>query len=159
MRKTSSTTVALGVPAARVFATITDIGELPRWNSVITRVVEQPQVLEPGAEWVVELHALGQTWRSRSRVEVIDIAARRFAYRSATDDGNPSYAIWRWEVADADPGCEVRVSWDLNPATFWRRHLLVHVRSRQLRRTEVPASLARIGDIAATSRGVDGAES
>jgi hypothetical protein len=66
---------------------------------------------------------------------------RVFAYRSGTDDGNPSYAIWRWVVEDAsDGGSKVTVSWDLNPATFWRRLLLARVRARQLRR-EVPASI------------------
>lgn len=29
---------------------------------------------------------------SRSRLTALDRNARRFAYRSATDDGNPSYA-------------------------------------------------------------------
>ena len=70
-------------------------------------------------------------------------------YRSGTDDGSPSYAIWRWEVADVDSGCEVRLSWDLHQVTFWRRHLLVKVRSRRLRRTEVPASVARMAAVAA----------
>jgi uncharacterized protein YndB with AHSA1/START domain len=142
-------TTTLGVPADAVFATITDVARLPDWSAVMTRVVERPTHLEPGAEWVVEFHALGTTWRSRSGVEEIDAGARRFAYRAATDDGNPSYAIWRWEVVDADAACEVRVSWELNPVTFWRRYLLVHIRSRQLRRREVPASLAALPQAAA----------
>jgi uncharacterized protein YndB with AHSA1/START domain len=150
MSKKSSTTTALGVPADTVFATITDIARLPDWNAIMTRVVEGPTHREPGAEWVVEFHALGTKWRSRSRVEEIDADARRFAYRAATDDGNPSYAIWRWEVVDAGGGCEVRVSWELNPVTFWRRNLLVHIRSRQLRRQEVPGSLAALAQAAAT---------
>ena len=149
MSRASSTTVAIDVPADPVFATITDIHKLPAWNAAISRVVQQPPVLAPGAEWVVEVRALNQTWRSRSRVEEIDTKARRFVYRSGTDDGNPSYAIWRWEVAEVDGGCQVRVTWDLHPVTFWRRHLLVKVRSRQLRRTEVPASLSRMADVAA----------
>lgn len=64
-----------------------------------------------------------------------------FAYRSCTDDGNPSYALWRWTVAPAaDGGSRVTVSWQLHPQTFWGRSLLVHVRNRQLKR-EVPNSL------------------
>ena len=144
MSEESSMTTTLGVPADAVFAAITDIGRLPDWNAAMTRVVEQPPTLEPGAEWVVEFHVLGSTWRSRSRVEAIDRESRRFAYRTATDDGNPSFALWRWQVADADGGCEVRVSWDLHPVTFWRRNLFVHIRSRQLRRREVPDSLAAL---------------
>jgi hypothetical protein len=149
MSRTSSKTVAIEMPADPVFATIIDIRKLPAWNAAISRVVQEPPVLVPGAEWVVEVHALGQTWQSRSRVEEIDTETRRFVYRSGSDDGNPSYAIWRWEVAGVNGGCEVRVSWDLHPVTFWRRHLLVKVRSRQLRRTEVPASLSRMADVAA----------
>ncbi len=37
-----------------------------------------------------------------------------FAYRSCTDDGNPWYAIWRWQIApDGDGASRVTVSWDL----------------------------------------------
>ena len=128
-----------------VFATLTDIGRLPSWNQNMTSVIEQPPELEVGTEWVVEFHALGQTWRSRSTVEELDIASRRFAYRSRTDDGNPSYARWTWEVAVDPAGSRVSVTWDLHPATFWRRVLLGRIRARQLARTELPASLAALG--------------
>lgn len=127
-----------------VFATLTDIAHLPDWNDAMTEVVEQPERLEVGAEWVVEFHALTQTWRSRSTVEELEPASRRFAYRSATDDGNPSDARWTWEVAEAPAGSEVTVSWELHPATFWRKLLLVRIRARQLGRTEVPASLTAL---------------
>jgi hypothetical protein len=36
------------------------------------------------------------------------------------------------------------VTWELHPATFWRRVLLVRIRARQLSRTEIPASLAAL---------------
>lgn len=110
----------------------------------MTSVVEKPDRLEVGAEWVVEFHALGQTWRSRSTLEEIDFAARKFVYRSGTDDGNPSYARWKWEVTDHAGGSRVSVSWELHPVTFWRRVLLVRIRGRQLARTEIPASLAAL---------------
>jgi uncharacterized membrane protein len=147
MTSQSTTKATVDAPADAVFATITNIGRLPEWNSIITRVVEQPPALTPGAEWVVELHAMGQSWQSRARVEEIDTAGRRFAYRSCSDDGNPSYALWRWEVTETPTGSEVRVSWDLHPATFLRRHLLAKIRSRQLR-SEVPTSISRIRDVA-----------
>ena len=54
-----------------------------------------------GSAWVVELHALGQSWPSRSTVTLLDRSTRRFSYRSQTDDGNPSHADWNWQVADA----------------------------------------------------------
>ena len=124
-----------------VFATVTDIAALPSWNAVMTRVVEQPPALEPGAQWVVEFHALGQTWHSRSRVEEIDTTARRFVYQARTDDGNPSFAQWRWQVKPDPKGSRVTVAYELHPATCWRRVLLAHVRARQLSRRELPASI------------------
>jgi uncharacterized protein YndB with AHSA1/START domain len=124
-----------------VFAFLSDIDRLPDWNSIMTRVVERPDRIAPGIEWLVEFKALGNTWRSRSNVQEYDPTERVLAYRSCTDDGNPSYAIWRWVVEPAgEGGSRVTVSWDLNPATFWRRVLLARIRARQLRR-EVPASI------------------
>lgn len=135
-----SETQSLNAPASAVFALVTDIGRLPEWNGIITRVVEQPTTLAPDAEWVVELEAMGSSWKSRSRVLAHDPVARRFEYRSQTDDGNPSYGDWLWEVSDKDNVAKVTVSWDLYPQTFWRRILLARVRHRQLR-SEVRASL------------------
>ena len=143
---TASARASTVVPATAdaVFRTLTDIARLPEWNSVMTSVIEKPDRLEVGAEWLVEFHALGQTWRSRSVVEELDLAGRRFVYQSGTDDGNPSYARWTWEVSDHGDGCQVSVMWELHPATFWRRVLLVRIRARQLARNEIPASLAAL---------------
>jgi uncharacterized protein YndB with AHSA1/START domain len=134
------------IPAApdAVFTVLTDIAALPSWNAAMVAVVDQPAKLDVGAEWVVEFHALGQTWRSRSRLEELDRTGRRFAYRSGTDDGNPSFARWAWEVTDDRVGSRVTVTWELHPATFWRRVLLVRIRARQLARTEIPTSLAAL---------------
>lgn len=123
---------------------ITDLNQLPAWNAAITRVVGAPASPVPGQEWVVEVAALGQRWASRSRVTLLDREARVFSYRTQSDDGNPSYADWTWTVKDAPAGCEVAVTWQLSPQTFWRRALLARIRQRQLRRTEVPASLAAL---------------
>jgi hypothetical protein len=127
-----------------VFGTLIDIARLPEWNAAMTSVVEHPDRLEVGAEWVVEFRVLGRTWRSRSTVEDIDVAARRFAYRSGTDDGNPSYAHWAWNVTEDAAGSRVTVTWELQPVTFWRRALLVRIRGRQLARTELPTSIAAL---------------
>lgn len=127
------------------FRAITDIGGLPAWNDAVTSVVDAPLELVDGCEWVVELHALGQSWHSRSILTNLEPGARRFGYRSCTDDGNPSWADWQWSV-DAHPGgARVTVRWDLHPITFWRKVILVHIRRRQLARTEIPASLAALG--------------
>jgi uncharacterized protein YndB with AHSA1/START domain len=138
------TTTAEGIvpsPASDVFALVTDIDRLPDWNTIIVKVVERPRTLTPGAEWVVQLKAMGNRWASRSRVEECDPHRCVFAYRSCTDDGNPSYSRWRWTVESiADAGSRVTVSWELHPQTFWRRALLARVRNRQLRH-EVPKSI------------------
>lgn len=144
MPRAAHASTVVPATADAVFRALADISRLPEWNAAMTAVTEQPERLDIGAEWVVEFHALGQTWRSRSIVEAYDVAARRFVYRSGTDDGNPSYARWTWEVADDDAGCRVTVACELHPVTFWRRVLLVRVRARQLARTEIPASLAAL---------------
>ena len=145
MTGSARTSTVVRADAEAVFRTLTDVARLPEWNAAMTSVIEQPDQLDVGAEWVVELHALGQTWRSRSVVEELDLVGRRFTYRSGTDDGNPSYARWTWEIIDDGGGSCVTVTWDLRPVTFWRRVLLARVRARQLARTEVPASLAALG--------------
>jgi uncharacterized protein YndB with AHSA1/START domain len=141
----SSVEATVEAPAAAVFDLISDIDRLPEWNANVTEVVERPSgELAAGAEWVVEFRAMGQSWRSRSRLEEIDRERRVFTYRSGTDDGNPSYALWRWQVEGNGTGSDVTVQWDLHPATFWRKVLLGPVRHRQLRRSEVPASIAAL---------------
>jgi len=127
-----------------VFEAITAIEGLPVWNDAITSVVDAPEELMEGAEWVVQLHALGQSWHSRSTLTNLEPETRRFGYRSRTDDGNPSWADWRWSVVAHPAGAAVTVAWDLHPATFWRRLFFVHIRRRQLARTEVPASLTAL---------------
>jgi uncharacterized protein YndB with AHSA1/START domain len=143
---TAATRVSAVVPAdpAAVFGTLTDVARLPDWNAAMRSIIDQPDRLAVGAEWVVEFRVLGRTWRSRSAVEEFDVGARRFVYRSGTDDGNPSYARWAWEVTEDPAGSKVTVSWELHPVTFWRRTLLVRIRGRQLARTELPASLAAL---------------
>jgi uncharacterized protein YndB with AHSA1/START domain len=138
----ASAVIAASPDAA--FRTLTDLARLPDWNAAMTSVVEQPDLLEVGAEWVVEFRALGQRWRSRSTVEEFDVAGHRFVYRSGTDDGNPSYARWAWDVSEDPAGSRVTVTWTLHPVTFWRRTLLVRIRGHQLARTEIPASLAAL---------------
>jgi uncharacterized protein YndB with AHSA1/START domain len=134
-----------------VFSLVTDVSRLPEWNHAITDVVETPQPLDAGSIWKVRIHALGQTWVSKSQVSTIDPVSRRFAYRSQSDDGNPSYADWDWHVdADGD-GSIVTVTADLNPATFWRKHLFVKIRRPALRK-EMRASLAALSDEITTPR-------
>jgi len=133
-----------------VFASITDLARLPEWNDRMTRVVELPDRLEPGAEWVVEFKVFERKWRSRSRVERVGLGTRSFAYRTQTDDGNPSVSEWRWDVEPTAAGSRVTAAWNLHPATFWRRVLFVRIRARQLARSEVPASLAALGRLVRT---------
>ena len=143
----------LDASADDVFSVVTDISRLPEWNAAITAVIEQPDQLKPCAEWIVEMHALGQRWRSRSVVEALDPTGRCFAYKSVTDDGNASYALWTWLVADHTNGALVTVACELHPRTFWRRTLLVRIRSRQLAHTELIHSLTALERAARCSRG------
>ena len=133
MSTTISITATVNADPDAVFATVADVGRLPEWNEAIREVIDSPSTLTEGAEWVVEMHALGQTWQSRSRVVQIDRDGRAFHYRSCTDDGNPSFVQWRWSVVpDDDGGSVVTVTGELNPRTFWRKALFVHIRRRQL---------------------------
>jgi uncharacterized protein YndB with AHSA1/START domain len=141
MGGTGSVTASIPRSPNDVFTFLSDIDRLPDWNGHITKVLDRPDAITPGAEWVVEMNAVGNRWPSRSKVQEYDPTAHVFAYRSCTDDGNPSYAIWRWVVEPAaEGGSRVTVSWDLNPATFWPRVLLARIRAHQLQR-EVPASI------------------
>jgi hypothetical protein len=79
------------------------------------------------------------SWKSRSHLEAIE-PGTRFAYRSHTDDRNPSYACWRWEIAPTDDGVQLTVSWDGRPKTIGRKLLAAPIRRRMLER-EVAASL------------------
>ena len=145
-----TTSCFVAAEAERVFALVTDPTRLPEWNAAIVRVVDAPEQLSPGAEWVVQLSALGQSWASHATVLEIDPRTRFFAYRSRTDDGNPSFAEWSWDVTEVPGGCEASVAFALHPATFWRRALLVRIRAWQLRRREIPASLRSLATLATT---------
>ena len=137
--------VSARIPAspAAVFDVVADVSNLPEWNRAITEVVEAPAPLDVGSVWKVRLHALGQSWVSKSTVSVLDPVSGRFAYRSQSDDGNPSYADWEWHVEPAGSGSVVTVTVDLNPTTFWRKHLLVRIRRPALRK-EMHESLASL---------------
>jgi uncharacterized protein YndB with AHSA1/START domain len=144
MGGTGSVTERVPRPADDVFTFLTDIDRLPEWNAIIAEVVERPKVVREDAEWVVGIKAMGTGWKSRSKVEEYDPQRRVFAYRSCTEDGNPSYVIWRWQIEpDGDGASRVTVRWDLHPETFWRRVFFSRIRGRQLRR-EVPASIGRL---------------
>ncbi len=134
----------IDAPPAVVYVLLTDVSRLPEWNQAITEVVEVPAQLSTGAAWKVRLHALGQTWVSRSQVSELDPDAGRFSYRSQTDDGNPSYADWDWLVEADGDGSNVVVSVVLEPMTFWRKHLFVKIRRPALRR-EMSSSLDALG--------------
>lgn len=148
-----SGTVSGTVPAppAAVFDVVTDIDRLPEWNKIIQRVVESPDALGVGAEWVVAVKPPGMPeWLSRSEVLEHDPVGHRFRYRTRTEDGNPSFADWEWRAEAADGDSTVTVSWELHPVTFARRVLLSRMRNRALRR-EVPVSIQALGSIVVRS--------
>jgi hypothetical protein len=142
MATTAITSASTVIPAEpdHVFAFLTDVDRLPSWNAEITRVLRRPERLDPHTEYAVELHAAGMTWASRTRVLALDRSRRHFAHRSGTDDDNPSFTTWTWDVTPDPAGARVTVTWDPNPRTLWRRCVVVHWRRRCLAR-QVPRSL------------------
>lgn len=143
MGRRESVTARVDAAPSAVFEVVTDVNGLPEWNGAIVEVVEVPERLEPGAVWKVRVRALGQSWVSKSELAELDPDAGRFAYRSQSDDGNPSYADWEWRVEPDGDGSTVTLSVDLNPQTFWRKHLLIRLRQPALRK-EMAASLAAL---------------
>jgi uncharacterized protein YndB with AHSA1/START domain len=128
-------------PASAVFDLITNLDRLGEWNSAIERVIDRPAELREGAEWLVQMHVPRlPKWRSRSTVRHIDRDGMRFVYSSTSDDRNPSYIDWFWDVADRGGASEVTVRWHGYPLTFFRQRVAAPMRSRQLER-EVRASL------------------
>ena len=103
MTTNTATSAFVAAHPDTVFGLLVDVDRLPEWNHIITRVLHRPAVVAPGAEWVVEMHAMGQTWPSRTRVEAIDRTDRRLVYRSGTDDANPSFTTWHWHVRARPP--------------------------------------------------------
>ena len=122
------------------FELLTDLDRLAEWNALIDAVVDRPAELTPGAVWKVAMRKGGMRWVSRSEVVTHDPSARRFTYRSGTDDGNPSYSEWSWSCDADGEGTIVRVGWRLHPVTRLRRWLIAPLRARMLRR-EVPVSM------------------
>lgn len=141
--RSATVTADLDVNPDAFFRLITDVNRLPLWNDRIQRVVEGPETQpKVGDDWVVELKAMGSKWNSRSTLEAIDPERRHLALRSRTDDGNPSFAIWRWDGIPNGDGTRVTVSWEVHPKTFWRKILLSRIRHKQLK-TEVRESLRK----------------
>lgn len=143
MNRTHSDTTYVAAPVHAVYSRLTDIGRLPDWNAAIRDVLLRPSRLEPGAEWVVTVHAGPLSWPSRASALEVDRERHRFSYRSMRDGGNPSYTLWRWEVDAAGGGSTVTVTWQLSPRTPLYRTLLFPMRRFALAR-EVRAALAAL---------------
>jgi uncharacterized protein YndB with AHSA1/START domain len=134
----------VNAPADLVFAMVTDLARLPTWNRRMTGVVELPEDLAPGAEWVVGFRVPGKRFDSRSVVVEFDARRRRFVHRSKPVDDNPSYTVWTWEVEPEGDGSRITVGWELRPLTAFRRLVVAHVRARQIPRQDVPESLTAL---------------
>lgn len=138
-----SATARIRSAPADVFRTVTDLERLPAWNKAIVEVLELPDELREGSLWKVRVRAMGQSWVSKSTLTALDPESSRFAYRSQSDDGNPSFADWAWHVEPDGDASRVTVTVDLNPQTFWRKNLLIKIRRPGLRR-EMQESLAAL---------------
>jgi hypothetical protein len=117
-----SETVQLTVAAPDVFDLLVDVDRLPKWNAHIHHVIQQPgRPLAEGVEWVIQTRAMGARWPSRARALTIDRAGLPFEHRPCSDDGNPSYALWSWQVTSEPPGSTLTVTWAAHPRSFWRK--------------------------------------
>src|SRR5262245_55925888 len=99
---TSHVSAEVAAPAADVFRALTDVDHLPEWNDRIARVIETPsRPMDVGAVWVVKMKIPSPpaSWPSRATCTAYEPETLLFAHRSMTDDGNPSFVEWRWQVA------------------------------------------------------------
>ena len=137
---------------AEVFTAITAVDRLPEWNQRIAAVTRTPGTpLTEGAEWTVQMYVPPARWPSRSRVLTHDPVRLLFEYISQSDDGNPSYILWRWSIVPEGNGTRVTVGWTGHPKTFWRRLVFARLRRKQLQ-DEVPASLHALAHHLAPSK-------
>ena len=151
MKRTGEASTSVDALADEVFAVLTDVAALPSWAARRGRVVELPDALAEGAEWVVEMEVVGRRFRSRSHVIELDPQERRFAYRSKREDDNPSFSVWTWDVLpEGDDRARVTLAWELRPVTFLRKRPISWVRDRHIRFTEAPASLAGLAGVCAS---------
>lgn len=143
-RLTGTASRPVDAPADIVFAAVTNLAHLPTWNSRMTGVVELPESLAVGAEWVVRIRLPGKTFDSRSVVVEYDRERRRFVHRSKPDDDSPSSTLWTWEVVPDGSGSRVALSWHLQPVTWLHRLVAAPMRAFQIPRTDAPDSLAAL---------------
>jgi hypothetical protein len=135
-------TVQLDAAAPDVFDLLIDIDRLPEWNAHVHHVIDRPErPLEAATEWVIQMRAMGGRWPSRARALTVDRAGLSFEHRSCSDDGNPSYALWSWQVRPSENGSALTVTWAVYPRSFWRKLLIARAR-RPVLAQEVRASLA-----------------
>ena len=52
-------------------------------------------------------------WRKRRTLQKIDPECMRFSDRTVNADGNPSYALWHWEVTVEWREGDASVRWDV----------------------------------------------
>jgi hypothetical protein len=148
-------TVQLAAAAPDVFDLLVDVDRLPEWNAHVHHVIERPErPLAEGVEWVIQMRAMGTRWPSRARALTVDRAGLRFEHRSCSDDGNPSYALWSWQVNPEPPGSTLTVIWTAHPRSFWRKLLIARAR-RPVLADEVRASLTGMDNYLRTDNSTD----
>ncbi len=110
--------------------------------AALPEVVGATAGVHEGAEWVAPY--------GRAHLVELDLAERRFVYRSKQAGDNPSFTLWTWRVDPADGGRRSRVTlaWDLRPVTFVRKRVTSHLQNRRIARTEAPAALAALAKAA-----------
>ena len=133
------------VPATpdEVFDLITSVDRLPEWNADLPKVVQPGLLCDEGDEWVMEIHALGSHWNSRSTVIERDPNPGAPVRLSGPAKRRRQPVVCALDVGVdllVDEGTRISVRWSLRPRTFWRKALFARIRHRQLR-GEVATSL------------------
>jgi len=77
MKTNTATTAIIEADPDGLFEVLTDVDHLAEWNRIISRVLRRPNEMTSGAEWVVEMHAMGQTWPSRCPTLLLPLGNRR----------------------------------------------------------------------------------
>ena len=98
-------TVQLTAPATDVFDLLIDVDRLPEWNAHVHHVIDKSErPLASGVDSVIQMRAMWTRWPSRSTALTVDRSTLSFEHRSCSDDGNPSYALWSWQVTPTPSG-------------------------------------------------------
>ena len=94
------------VPATpdEVFDLITNVDRLPEWNAHLPKVVQPAVLCDEGDERVMEIHALGGHWNSRSHGHNATRPPTGSSTGRAATTATRRTRYWTWELTSVDEG-------------------------------------------------------